>query len=95
MLYITETIKAGGFKTRQYSTEDKKNIISYLRSFEPCKFTSEPVIDVFSGEKISDADNGYSDGVYTWYESEIYYFEKYDLDINKSFIDYVCVKKQG
>lgn len=89
MLYITDTIKDTGFKTRQYRPADKKNIISYLRSFEPCKFTSEPVIDVLSGEKISDANNGYSDGVFTWYECEIYYFEKYSLELNELFIDYV------
>lgn len=69
--------------------DNKHKIIAYLNSFDDDAFTSQPVYDIFSGERVSDADNAKTDGVYTWYQSEIYHFEKYDLQLNEEFINYL------
>jgi hypothetical protein len=71
---------------------NKVEILKYMKSLSPSIFTSAPVIDVFTDEEVKSADNGYTDGEYTWYESEIYYFEKYNLKLNDDFIEYVLSK---
>ena len=75
--------------TTKNPVDDKYKILEYLKRFEDCAFTSQPVYDIYNGEKISDADNAKTDGVYTWYQSEIYHFEKYDLQLNDDFIRYL------
>ncbi len=69
-----------------------KKIIHYLNKFSPSVFTSEPLIDIFTEKKISDADNGYSDGEYEWYDSDIYYFEHYNLKIDENFVKKIVEK---
>lgn len=72
-----------------YSDAEKKRVMDYFDKFDASLFTSAPVIDVFTGKQVADADNGYSDGEYTWYQSEIYYFEHYGLKLRKDFVDHV------
>lgn len=67
----------------------KKQILFYLRNFKPSLFTSQPVIDAFTGKVVSGADNGYFDGRFLWYESEVFYFEKYNLALTNEFTEYV------
>lgn len=69
--------------------ESKKVILEYLKRFPECAFTSEPVRDKYTNEIVYGADNARSDGEYTWYEDEIYHFEKYDLKLNDDFINHV------
>lgn len=69
--------------------KNKERIIAYLRKAPVSAYTSAPVADALTGEIISEADNARSDGTYTWYESEIYHFEKYNLKLNDDFIEYV------
>ncbi len=38
-------------------------------------FSTQPIIDRLSDKKVVDAENEYSDGTYSWYDTEIYYFE--------------------
>ena len=78
--------------TAQYAENEKTVLLQYMKSFSPCSFTSEPVRDIFSGKIVVDADNARSDGVYRWYESEIYHFEKYDLKLNDDFVHHVLSK---
>ena len=40
-------------------------------------------------EQFYKANNAHSDGVYQWYEDEIYHFEKYNLKLNDDFIQHV------
>lgn len=68
---------------------EKEKILLYLKQFEPCAFTSEPVRDLFNGKIVLDANNGFSDGEYRWYASEIYHFEQYNLSLNDDFIEHV------
>ena len=71
---------------------NKNEILKYMKSLSPSIFTSAPVIDIFTDKEVKSADNGYSDGEYSWRESEIYYFEKYNLKLNNDFIEYVLEK---
>ena len=70
----------------------KKVILKYLKSFDVSAYTSQPVYDILTGEEVFCADNAHTDGVYTWYESEIYHFETYNLKLSKKFIEYVLSK---
>lgn len=72
-----------------YSDAEKKCITEYFGKYNASLFTSAPVIDAFTGKQVYDADNGYSDGEYTWYQSEMYYFEHYGLKLSKDFINHV------
>ena len=92
MLYVTKDDINKDFAVLDYDKTEKENILYYFNQYEPCKFTSEPLFDVYTGEKIKAADNGYSDGKYTWYDSDIYHFEKYNMKLNEDFIDYVRKK---
>lgn len=68
---------------------DKERIIAYLRKSPVSAYTSAPVVDVLTGEIVGESDNARSDGTYTWYESEMYHFEKYNLKLNDEFVQYV------
>ena len=71
----------------EYDASEKAKVLNYLKKFKASLFTTEPVIDVFTGRQVADADNGYTDGNYTWFESEVHYFEHYDLKLNKEFFE--------
>jgi len=75
--------------TSNFAIDNKDVILSYMKRFSECAFTSAPVKDIFSGELVCNANNARTDGVYQWYENEIYYFEKYNLKLNDDFIEYV------
>ena len=95
VLYITDIlvdkISAEDQKSisAKYDKDEKAKVLSYLKKFEVASFTSAPVVDAFTNEIVAVADNGYTDGKYTWYESEVYYFEEYDLKLDKDFIEYI------
>ena len=76
----------------EYKEEEKQKIIRYLKSIEPCLFTTAPVEDPFTGEEVRETDFGYSDGVYRWYECDIYCLEKYNLTLTDEFREYVKKK---
>lgn len=67
----------------------KDTVLSYMKRFPECAFTSAPVKDAFTGEIVCDANNARTDGMYQWYESEIYHFKKYNLKLNEDFIHHV------
>ncbi len=67
----------------------KETVLSYLKTYPECAFTSAPVKDFFTGKIVYDANNLRTDGIYRWSESEIYHFEKYNLKLNDDFIEYV------
>ncbi|HAJ96412.1 MAG TPA: hypothetical protein DCO72_01575 [Ruminococcus sp.] len=70
--------------------DEKQKILKYMKSFsKPFAFTSQPVIDKFTNKETEKINNAFSDGEYTWYVSEIYHFEKYNLILNSDFIEYV------
>lgn len=98
MLYITDILvdkllsMESGSYIADYGEAEKRTLLEYLQKFDASMFTSEPVVDAFSNEVVAEADNGYTDGTYRWYKSEVYYFEKYNLRLNADFVDYVMNK---
>ena len=80
-----------GFQ-RRYDPKEKRCILEYLRRFPPYILTTAQAEDPFTHKKVGEADFGYSDGEYTWYETEIYCFEKYDLALPDEFLAYIRKK---
>ncbi|MGN1458594.1 MAG: hypothetical protein ACI4XP_11710, partial [Acutalibacteraceae bacterium] len=79
---ITELSKENFKKIiSEKAIKHKDVILQYLKKFPYSAYTSQPVFDKFSGEEVFVADNAHTDGVYIWYESEIYHFEKYNLKL--------------
>ena len=73
--------------------EDKKKIVEYLKSFQPTWHTTQCVVDVIKNINVVElVDKGYTDGVFEWFETDIYHFENYDMPLNKEFINYVLDK---
>ena len=98
MKYITDldVDEIGGKRCaefqRKYDPKEKGHILEYLRQFRPYILTTAPAEDPFTHEQVEEADFGYSDGEYTWYETEIYCFEKYDLALTDEFLAYIRKK---
>ena len=98
MLYITEVlvddVRKGKsvFEAADYDPAVKEKVLQFLKKYPPSAFTSAPAYDCLTGEEVADADNEHSDGVYLWYVSEMYAFEKYNLPLKADFIDYVMEK---
>ena len=67
----------------------KNDILSYLKNAPVVAATSALVTDYITKKQIYKANNAHSDGVYQWYEDEIYHFEKYNLMLNDEFIQHV------
>lgn len=77
---------------RRYDPSEKRDILEYLRSLRPYMLTTAPAEDPFTHEQVGETDFGYFDGEYTWYETEIYCFEKYDLALTDEFLAYIRKK---
>lgn len=70
--------------------EHKKEILDYLKSFEPEYCSVTYIKDIFMETEITEIDElGYFDGEYVWYSSWTYHFEKYNLKLNDDFIEHV------
>ncbi len=80
--------------TSEKEISEKRIILEYMRKYEPCAFTSEPVYDKLTGGKVFGANNGHTDGKYFWFESVIYHFDKYNIKLNDDFIEHV-LKQQN
>lgn len=72
----------------EYPEDLKKTILAYMKKQNVFSYTTAPVIDVYTGEKVVDYDNGITDGEFYWHESTVYYFEKYNLKLKEEFIEY-------
>lgn len=72
----------------------KNKILSFMRKAPVVAYTSLPVHDRITGDEVFSANNAHSDGIFTWYESEIYHFEKYNLKLNDDFIEYVLSRPE-
>lgn len=72
---------------------NKDELLAYMRSFPLVAFTSQPVVDVFTKQEQPDLiDNAMSDGVFTWYMSDIYHLEKYNFRFDDAFMQHVLSK---
>ncbi len=80
--------------TERLNEEDKNKILHYLKSFSVYGYTSPPLVDKIANIVIDedDANNLYTDGVYTWFALDVIYFEKYNITLKKEFKEYVLNK---
>lgn len=67
----------------------KDKILSYMKNAPVVAATTALVTDYITKEQFYKANNPHSDGVFQWYEDEIYHFEKYNLKLNDEFIQHV------
>ena len=68
---------------------EKEKILRYLKSFDPDCAAGMVLVDEITREEVGNGVEGYDDGVYYWDTREIYHFEKYNMELQKDFIDYV------
>ena len=68
---------------------EKQKILQYLKSFEADCAAGMLLIDEITGKETSNSVMGYEDGVYYWDTREIYHFEKYDMELQDDFIEYI------
>lgn len=67
--------------------KDKSKIMEYLNSFGPVLFTTAKVYDEVKKETVNKiCDNVFFDGEYEWTATEKYMFEKYNIELDSSFI---------
>lgn len=69
-------------------------LLKYLNSFEPDAYTTQPLFDPMTTDKVKDADNLYTDGTYYWYDCDVYLIRKYGLTATKEFMKHVKEKSQ-
>ena len=74
----------------EMSLNEKKAIMAHFEKGKRIVYAFVPSVDMVTGEKISEKnDDLYSDGVYSWNYSLPYHFEKYNIELDREFIDYV------
>ena len=81
-------------KKKKKEIADKKQVLSYLKSFPAVSSSPYIVKDIITGDKINIPLEFYTDGVFGWRSDTVYYFEKYNLELGKDFINYVLAKKK-
>ena len=67
----------------------KEKILKYLNSFEADCAAGMSLRDEITGEYVDSGVSGYEDGQYYWDTREIYHFEKYNMELNEDFVEYV------
>lgn len=91
-IYGTETLPSIYDNVSTSAPEYKGKIIHYLKSFKPTALSPKVITDLFSGDKLNIPFYCSNDGVYNWRSDMIYYFEKYNLKLDDSFVNYVLEK---
>ena len=69
--------------------KDKKIILEYLKKGTVTSVSPSILIDVIDNKTKINNLCMMNDGKYAWRSDLIYYFEKYDLELQKDFIEYV------
>lgn len=69
--------------------EQKTQILKYLKSFESDAVGACVVYDSVKNEHTSITLEEFNDGEFYWNSSVVYYFENYDIQLEKAFIEKV------
>lgn len=69
--------------------KDKSKILQHLRSGTVTAAAAGHARDVFSGEVIDGELTYQTDGIYEWRSDIPYYVDKYNMQLNKDFVEYV------
>lgn len=71
-------------------TEFKEKILEYFKKYSADAVTlTRCAIDYVAGKNLLNSVLCYTDGTYIWTNEEVYHFKKYDIELNKDFIEYV------
>ena len=84
---------ANAMKFDKNEIAQKKDVLAYLKSFEPQWAAGMLLVDEVTKETMGEGVKGYEDGEYFWDSRDIYHFEKYNL-ILKAFIKHVISPKR-
>ena len=71
------------------SDDEYEKILKHLKNGKTTFVTSQTPRDIFTGKNIGSDLRIFTDGVYSWTNEEIYYFEKYKIKLNEDFIRFV------
>ena len=72
------------------SIPEKAKVVQFFNSVEPGQAVAGGFFDdLVTGETIRKPWRSYASGDYAWTSSEVYHFEKYDLELKPEFIKYV------
>lgn len=88
-IYRDDAIPPIGDLISETEVEGKSDILSYLKQARVTAVAPGWAIDVMTGERIEGSLLSYSDGEYAWRSDTIYYFERYNLKLEKEFIKHV------
>ena len=72
---------------------EKKKVLEYLTSFEVDGVRCASLTDFIKKQILSKGVCIYTDGEYVWDDEEIYHFEKYNMELNKDFINKVLSQR--
>lgn len=64
---------------------NKKAILAFMRSNDPNGFGEGRILDRVTGKTVEPYDNGYEVGELFYRDSDIYHFDKYDMELNPDF----------
>lgn len=67
----------------------KEQVLRYMRKGHVIAAAPGMVKDVFKHENVAGEMLAYCDGEYYWGSEAIYYFEKYNMQLPKEFIDHI------
>ncbi len=68
------------------SDDEYEKILKYLKNGKTTFVTSQIPRDIFTGKNIGSDLRIFTDGVFSWTNEELYYFEKYKIKLNEDFI---------
>lgn len=68
----------------EYGVSEKKKVIAYMQSFEPYAVAGQ-IVDCVTGERLKEADIGYTDGEFRWTSQDVYHIKKYNAAISNEF----------
>ncbi|WP_136467458.1 hypothetical protein [Flagellimonas onchidii] len=85
------------FEEFHYSINPYKNeILKYLKTGETIAVTMNIIKSLYNGDdNIIGGVVYFTDGNWIWTNYLIYYLEKYNIEINNEFVDYVLGKKSN
>lgn len=77
-------------KPKYKKIEGKEEVLEYMKSFKSSAVVAGiPLIDKIAKEQTDVPMNTFNDGEYYWTSREIYYLDKYDLELKQEFVDKV------
>lgn len=73
------------FNVKEYSANEKKQIIAYMKSVEPSGIAGK-VYDCVEGELTTYENLFYENNGYVWNSQDVYHIEKYNAAVKEDFL---------